>query len=184
MNCYYHPDRPAVAQCKNCGKGFCKEDAELLIDGVCPECRAMMEQRAREQVETQRKEKSIVKKAWYQATLKNSLIGGIVFSAVLLLAFLMHPSVIKELGLWGLLYMPVAIFIGGGWMVMCWIYSGKWLHAAIEKSMPQGFGCFMSIPLYIILRGIISLLLVGSTFTPLILTVYTIIRARRAQTQS
>lgn len=24
MNCFYHPEKPAVAQCSNCGKGLCK----------------------------------------------------------------------------------------------------------------------------------------------------------------
>ena len=38
MNCYNHPDRPAVIQCRNCGKGFCREEAELFVDGLCHEC--------------------------------------------------------------------------------------------------------------------------------------------------
>ena len=44
MNCYYHPDRPAVAQCGTCGKGICKECfdefQEYRINAIpcCPEC--------------------------------------------------------------------------------------------------------------------------------------------------
>ena len=30
MNCYYHPDRPAVGICKHCQRGLCAEDAALV----------------------------------------------------------------------------------------------------------------------------------------------------------
>jgi hypothetical protein len=30
MNCYYHPDRPAVGVCKHCQRGLCAEDAALV----------------------------------------------------------------------------------------------------------------------------------------------------------
>ena len=38
MNCYYHPDRPAVAQCPDCGKGLCRECASKFEKPICPEC--------------------------------------------------------------------------------------------------------------------------------------------------
>lgn len=40
MNCYYHPDRPAVAQCVDCGKGLCSECASRNSKKVplCPSC--------------------------------------------------------------------------------------------------------------------------------------------------
>ena len=38
MNCYYHPDRPAVAQCPDCGKGLCYECASRNERPICPEC--------------------------------------------------------------------------------------------------------------------------------------------------
>lgn len=40
MNCYYHPDRPAVAQCADCGKGLCQECANRNSKKIplCPDC--------------------------------------------------------------------------------------------------------------------------------------------------
>lgn len=40
MNCYYHPDRPAVAQCVDCGKGLCQECASRNKKKIplCPDC--------------------------------------------------------------------------------------------------------------------------------------------------
>lgn len=38
MNCYYHPDRPAVAQCPDCGKGLCYECASHNQRPICPDC--------------------------------------------------------------------------------------------------------------------------------------------------
>lgn len=38
MNCYYHPSRPAVAQCPDCGKGLCRECASKYEKPICPEC--------------------------------------------------------------------------------------------------------------------------------------------------
>jgi hypothetical protein len=34
MNCYYHPDRPAVGICKQCQRGLCEEDAALVDDSL------------------------------------------------------------------------------------------------------------------------------------------------------
>lgn len=38
MNCYYHPDRPTVSQCPDCGKGLCYECAGRNIRPICPDC--------------------------------------------------------------------------------------------------------------------------------------------------
>ncbi len=34
MNCYYHPDRPAVGICKHCQRGLCAQDAALVDDSL------------------------------------------------------------------------------------------------------------------------------------------------------
>lgn len=31
MNCYYHPCKPAIAQCPDCGNGLCRERIDLKI---------------------------------------------------------------------------------------------------------------------------------------------------------
>ena len=38
MNCYYHPNRPVVAQCPDCGKGLCPECASKYEKPICAEC--------------------------------------------------------------------------------------------------------------------------------------------------
>ena len=34
MNCYYHPDQPAVGICKHCQRGLCTECAALVDDSL------------------------------------------------------------------------------------------------------------------------------------------------------
>lgn len=38
MNCYYHADRQAVAQCIDCGKGLCSECASHYDKPICMDC--------------------------------------------------------------------------------------------------------------------------------------------------
>ena len=56
MNCFNHPDQPAVAQCNQCGKFLCKECASKRTPVMCDECADLLQQSI--QAEVQRKEKS------------------------------------------------------------------------------------------------------------------------------
>lgn len=38
MNCYFHPIRPAVAQCIDCHKGLCSSCAHRYTIPICDEC--------------------------------------------------------------------------------------------------------------------------------------------------
>lgn len=38
MKCYYHEDRDAVAQCNVCGKGLCRECADMSNPPICRDC--------------------------------------------------------------------------------------------------------------------------------------------------
>ena len=40
MNCYYHPNTPAVATCRDCGKAICKDCTTEMSNGdlLCPTC--------------------------------------------------------------------------------------------------------------------------------------------------
>ena len=38
MNCFYHPTRPAVAQCPDCGKGLCHSCASKYRIPICTDC--------------------------------------------------------------------------------------------------------------------------------------------------
>lgn len=43
MNCFNHPDQPAVGICKSCGKGLCAGCAATLPNGLA--CRSACEER-------------------------------------------------------------------------------------------------------------------------------------------
>jgi hypothetical protein len=38
MNCFYHPEQPAVAQCSGCGKGLCLSCASRFSSPACKTC--------------------------------------------------------------------------------------------------------------------------------------------------
>src|SRR5512144_1171722 len=45
MNCYYHPHRVSVGQCKHCQRGLCEECAALVEDVLA--CRGRHEEQVR-----------------------------------------------------------------------------------------------------------------------------------------
>jgi len=45
MNCYYHPDRPALGVCKHCQRGLCAEDTALVEDSLA--CKGRHEEQVR-----------------------------------------------------------------------------------------------------------------------------------------
>ena len=46
MNCFYHPDRPAVGICKHCQRGLCPEDVALVDDSLA--CKGRHEEQVRD----------------------------------------------------------------------------------------------------------------------------------------
>ena len=38
MNCFYHPEKEAVAQCTECNKGLCNECATRFNKPICDSC--------------------------------------------------------------------------------------------------------------------------------------------------
>lgn len=55
MNCYYHNDKPAVAQCVECGKGLCVECASKRRPVICDDCASAMEYEYTVEKESNRK---------------------------------------------------------------------------------------------------------------------------------
>jgi sulfite exporter TauE/SafE len=45
MNCYYHPDKPAIGLCKHCQRGVCSDCAALVED--CLACKNRHEEQVR-----------------------------------------------------------------------------------------------------------------------------------------
>lgn len=103
MNCYYHPDTPAVATCRDCGKAICKDCTTEMTNGdlLCPTCLKSL--------------------GYYQLNwlkkFKKRLITGGIFGAIVLYIF------IKEGGtagiIWGVVLgffvacLPVSYFVTG-----------------------------------------------------------------------
>ena len=48
MNCYFHPNEPAVTQCAECGRGLCRDCASAPGGNLCRNCieKAKSEKRA------------------------------------------------------------------------------------------------------------------------------------------
>ncbi len=103
MNCFYHPNTPAVATCRDCGKAICRDCATEMTYGdlLCPSC---LESLAHYQLN------------WLKKFRKRLITGGIMGTAILF-------AIIKEAGtagiLWGLIIgffvacLPVSYFVSG-----------------------------------------------------------------------
>ena len=51
MKCYHHPDRDAVATCTECGRGLCKECADVYSKPLCADCAVSYAKRIKENLE-------------------------------------------------------------------------------------------------------------------------------------
>lgn len=103
MNCYYHPNTPAVATCRDCGKAICRDCVTEMTNGdlLCPSCLESL---------------GYYQLNWLKKFKKRIIAGGILGGIFL---FFM----IKELGtagiIWGLIIgfflfcLPVSYFVFG-----------------------------------------------------------------------
>ena len=103
MNCYHHPNTPAVATCRDCGKAICKDCTTEMTNGdlLCPTCLESL---------------GYYQLNWLKRFKKRLITGGILGAAFLFV-------IIKEAGtagiLWGLIIgffivcLPVSYFILG-----------------------------------------------------------------------
>lgn len=62
MNCFYHPDIPAVAECSNCGKGLCKKCIIMQQPILCDSCTSKLQLKAKytEQNEEKKRRTSLL----------------------------------------------------------------------------------------------------------------------------
>ena len=195
MNCFNHPDRPAVIQCKECGKGFCHEEAVLFKNGLCPDCQKKMldeqlhrqqlliqqeeEQRRllEEQSATEQKAAYEEKRSWYLKVFKYSMYVGIPLTIVLLVIFIgedkggflkSYFNMSSGMGIYNTLS---ALFIGPG-LVVSWFWSGRLLRQLISSMTPKGGGCIYSFFLYVVVRFILFLLLTTVSLIIFIINTY------------
>ena len=103
MNCYHHPNTPAVATCRDCGKAICKDCTTEMSNGdlLCPSCLKSL---------------GYYQLNWLKRFKKRLITGGI-------LGVIFAYIIIKEAGtagiIWGLVIgffiacLPVAYFVSG-----------------------------------------------------------------------
>ena len=194
MNCFNHPDRPAVIQCKECGKGFCHEEAVLFKNGLCPDCHKKMldeqvhrqqlliqqEEEQRRQIEEQRatEQKAVYEeeRSWYLKVFKYSMYVGIPLSIIFVAIFAgadlkgleFYFNTSSFMGIYNIL---TGILIGPG-LVVSWCWSGRLLRQLIRAMTPKGGGCIYSFFLYVVVRVILFMLLTTVSLIIFIINTY------------
>ena len=74
MNCYYHPDKPAIGLCKHCQRGLCSDCAALVDDSLA--CKDRHEEQARA-LEEMTKQNILKSKRTRSDYLRNTIFYGI-----------------------------------------------------------------------------------------------------------
>ncbi len=118
MNCYYHPDTPAVGFCKHCGRGLCSDCAALVDD--CLACKNRHEGQVHEAQQLIQRNSLQAKRAG-SVYLRNAIFYGLVGVAF------------AGFGIWQLkwLGLQAALFIVLGFLLlfaawMNFVESGKY----------------------------------------------------------
>lgn len=102
MNCYYHPDIPAIGLCKHCQRGLCTECAAIVDDSLA--CKDRHEEQV-SALEELAKQNIIKSKRAGSDYVRNTIFYGIV--GVLFTAF--GLSQLKWLGLQALVYAIIGL---------------------------------------------------------------------------
>jgi len=130
MNCNYHPTKPAVIQCRQCGKGFCEDCARDVVDGLCSSCRKTKSKAALKNVQK-----------WHWIGLL-WLLGGLV---LIILAPTIAPNNHESIGMG----------VGICFFVFLFRYARIIAYSLLDILSPPGWGCLVSV----IIPFIIELLL-------------------------
>jgi sulfite exporter TauE/SafE len=102
LNCYYHPDKPAIGLCKHCQRGLCSDCAALVEDVLA--CKDRHVSQVHELVELTK-----------QNILKSKRVGSdyvrntIFYGTVGVLFTLFGASQIKWLGLQAIVYLIIGL---------------------------------------------------------------------------
>ncbi|SRR5258708_4708200 len=124
MKCFYHPDRDAVAICKNCNRGLCQEDAVVVGDGIA--CKDKCEDKVRQLNALLDRNIATVQRAGTTYSLNSLLyvIMGIVFIGMgLLFTEYLHSSL-----------MSLLMVVGGGFFACYGAYILFLRSRVIRKS--------------------------------------------------
>lgn len=144
MNCYYHPDRVAVATCQRCGKALCKECASKYEICYCDDCVRIMHQDAVNEHEAQKQSDIFAH--------RNEIIKLVVIGCIAGAAFLAISLFSGGDYLW---YEYLGYFVMGfglpfGWKVLSWwpIFYGNsenMVLAVILNALKLGLSIFLGI---------------------------------------
>ena len=102
MNCYYHPERPAIGLCKYCQRGLCSDCAAHAGDSLA--CRGLHEEHVRA-MEALMQKNILQSKRVGADYLRNTIFYGIV--GLLFAAF--GISQLKWLGLQAAVYLAIGL---------------------------------------------------------------------------
>ncbi len=154
MNCYNHPNKPAVVQCRQCGKGFCEDCSHDVVDGLCSSCRAVNQQAITAQINAKSKEEQ----KWHRTGLL-WIIGGLSADLLFILTNM------KEY-----IWMGIAV----GFFVFYFRYARRLVHALLSRLAPKGGGCLVN-PIIVLILDFFAFIPIG--FVSPLLLVYSIARA-------
>ncbi len=104
MNCFFHPDEPAVGICRHCGRGLCTECAAVVDDVLA--CTDRHE-------ELVRRMNLVAKQNALQATrLRSGYVRNAAFYGLVGLLFLgFGASQYRFLGLEAVFFMMIGVFL-------------------------------------------------------------------------
>ncbi|MEW6085057.1 MAG: hypothetical protein AB1607_10725 [Chloroflexota bacterium] len=102
MNCYYHPDKPAIALCKYCQRGLCSDCASHAGDSLA--CKNLHEEQVRA-MEALMQRNILQSKRVGSDYLRNTIFYGAV--GILFTAF--GISQLQWLGLQALVYLAIGL---------------------------------------------------------------------------
>ena len=102
MNCFYHPDKPAIGLCKHCQRGLCSDCAALVDDTLA--CKDRHETQVHE-LELLTQKNLLQSKRVGSNYVRNTIFYGSV--GILFTAF--GASQLKWLGLQAMVYLMIGL---------------------------------------------------------------------------
>lgn len=102
MNCYYHPDKPAIGLCKYCQRGLCSECAAHAGDSLA--CKNLHEEQVRA-MEALMQRSILQSKRVRSDYIRNTIFYGVV--GILFTAF--GISQLQWLGLQAVVYVTIGL---------------------------------------------------------------------------
>ena len=119
MNCYYHPEKPAVALCKYCQRGLCSECAAHAGDSLA--CKGLHEEQVRA-MEALMQKNILQSKRVSSDYLRNTIFYG----AVGLLFTVFGISQLKWMGLQAGIYLVIGL-------ALLWAAAANYLESRKYK---------------------------------------------------